>query len=703
MRRILISFFVLVCSVGAASAYASNDSIATDTTANMLKEVTVTANHVNVRYQGMDYIIENIKGSSLADAGSMMDMLAWTPGLSVSSDGKLEVFGVAGTPLVYLNGIRLTDMSQIETLSSTMVKSIEVIRKPGAEYPAGISSVIKITTSVPLSEILNVSLSERASIYRRYSNRNALNLWGAHRNIVASASLTYQVANNKQYAEAYENIFNKSGQSIREIYTDETDNIHVRRWMWLGGITWAPDDDNKFQIQYSGHSSARRRTFENERYIITPEETNTIDYDSRNRSTPINHSLIGSFIHSFTNSTLNVTATYYNKSSNSEEMVVDNSNEALAQLNMRDTSSKMWTAKSDYSWRAGNGPRQSAGLYGGHSWSNSNSDYTATGIQTSNSSVAWGEAYYSFNWDILKCNVRAGVRGRYEYQKYDVSLSETTHRDSKSHFNIVPNMSIYHRFTKKFAMNLYYKYDYSLPSFAELNPAMVLTDLLFYEIGNPDLRVPRTHELAIVANVPSLQIVAEYNKFDNQIMSVTSPIADSDYFIVKPENMGGNYNLELSASYNCAPLKNMSIYASGLLKRSHVEYLYMNEKVKRNQFMTQLWANINYRPVKQLSLFLRARYTSPQLFENLRVGYSCDLSLGGNLQLLNSKLNLRLEINDALAKSVTPSWHSYSPNLMRSRINKYDTRGVVFTATYKFTVTKNKYDELDDADDFDRM
>lgn len=186
-------------------------------------------------------------------------------------------------------------------------------------------------------------------------------------------------------------------------------------------------------------------------------------------------------------------------------------------------------------------------------------------------------------------------------------------------------------------------------------------------------------------------------------MSVTSPIADSDYFIVKPENMGGNYNLELSASYNCAPLKNMSIYASGLLKRSHVEYLYMNEKVKRNQFMTQLWANINYRPVKQLSLFLRARYTSPQLFENLRVGYSCDLSLGGNLQLLNSKLNLRLEINDALAKSVTPSWHSYSPNLMRSRINKYDTRGVVFTATYKFTVTKNKYDELDDADDFDRM
>lgn len=708
MRTLIISSFLLLCSIASAVAQTTSDTTALDTAVvqtnvNMLNEVTVTAQHVNVRYQGMDYIIDNIKGSSMANAGSMMDMLSWTPGISVSPDGSLQVFGVDGAPIVYLNGTRLMSLSQLESLTSNMVKSIEVIRKPGAEYPTGTSSVIKITTSVPISEMLNVSLSERASIFRRYSNRNALELWGNHRNIVAQASVTYQNANNRQYAQAYENIFNKAGQSIREIFTDETDNIHRTRWNWFGGLTWTPTDANEFQIQYSGNSSTMNRTFENDRHISTYETSNTINYDSRNRSTPENHSLIGAYTHNFSNSTLNFTTTYNNKSSDSEEHVINNGTGLLAQLNSSKSHNQMWTAKTDYNWRIGKGPKQSIGLYGGRSWSSRYSDYTATGLQNSNSSISWAETYYAFNWDIFKCNIRAGVRGRYEHQKYDVVLTDTAHRNAKSHLNIVPNISIFHRFTKKFAMNLYYKYDYTLPSFAQLNPAMVLTDLLFYEVGNPDLKIPRTHEFAIVANLPSLQLVAELNKYDNQIMSVITPIDNSEYFLVKPENMGGNYNIKLSASYNFSPFKNMSIYASGLVKRSHVEYHYMNELVKRNQMMGQIWANVNYRPIKSLSLFLRARYTSPQLFENIRVGYSCDISLGGNLQLFKSKLNLRLEVNDILGKSVTPSWRSYSPNLMRYRINKYDTRGVVFTATYRFTLTRNNYDELDDADDFDRM
>jgi len=710
VKRIEISSLGMeTASLGAAQFQSSdNDTINIGTivfrpAANPLKEVTVTAQHETVRYQGMNYIIDNIKESSLADTGSMLDMLSWAPGISVGPDGKILVFGVSGSPIIYLNGTRLMDMAQIESLSSNMVKSIEVIRKPGAEYPAGTSSVIKISTSVSLSEILNVSLSERASILRRYSNRNALNIWGAHRNIVASASFTYQVNNSKQYAEAYENIFNKSGVSVRDISTDETDNIHFTRWLWFGGLTWTPTDANEFQIQYSGFTSSQRRIFENLRTTNTSDGSETICYDSRNRSTPGRHGLIGSFTHKFTNSKLNLTATYNAKSSDSDERVVDISKESQLQFNTRNANSSMLTAKTDYSWRLGIGPRQSAGIYGGRSRMSSISDYSFTGLQNSKSSVTWGEAYYSLDWDVLKSNVRAGLRGRYERQKYDVAFADTAHHNAKSHFNIVPNISIFHRFSKKFALNLYYKYDYTLPSFYELNPAVVLTDLLFYEAGNPNLKTPRSHELAIVANLPSIQLVAEYNGFKDRIMSVTSVIDNSDYFLVRPENMRGNYNLEFSANYNLAPVNSLRIYAGALVKRSHVEYVYMDELIKRNQFMTQLSANINYRPIKPLSLFLRARYTSPQLFENIRVGHSCDLSFGGNLLILNSKLNLRLEAMDLLGKSVTPSWHSYSPNLQRYRINKYDTRGVVFTATYTFTMTRNDYDELNDADDLDRM
>lgn len=669
----------------------------------MLDEVTVTSRQISVRHQGVDYIITNIKGSSLADAGSMMDMLSWAPGISVTPDGSLRVFGVSGTPIVYLNGTLLSDNSQIETLPSDMVKSIEVIRKPGSEYPAGTSSVIRITTSIPLSEILNVSLSQRSSVFRRYSNSNSLNLWGSHRNVVAEASLTFMDNNSKQYAEAYENIFDKAGESIRQISTYETDLIHFSRWLWLGGVMWQPDDVDAFQIQYSGQSSRNHRTFGNVRSVTTPDGCTILDYDSDNRSAPVHHSLICSYTHDFADSELNLTATYNNKTSGSEEQVTDNINGILLNIITHDAHSRMWTAKADYNWHRGKGSRQTAGMYAGRSQQYSVADYSATGYQHSEYSVNWGEAYYSLDWDILRCNIRAGIRGRYECQKYHISDADSTARDKRAHFNAVPNVSVFHRFSRRYAMNLYYRYGYSLPSFSELNPAMILTDIIFYEVGNPDLRIPRSHELAIVANLPSLQLVAEYNRYTHRIMSVTTPVDNSEYFLVRPENMGGNYDLKVSASYHCSPLPNMNVYASALVKQSHVEYQYMNEPVKRNQLMAQGMANITYRPATRLSLFMRAIYTSPQLYENIRCGYSCNISLGANLELLKSKLRLRVEVNDLTGKSVTPSWTSYSPNLMRARINRYDTRGITVSATYRFTVAKNDYDELDNADDFDRL
>ncbi len=668
-----------------------------------LEEVSVSAPLESVKYDGMNYTIMDIKGSALGETGSMLDMLSWAPGISVGPDSKIQVFGVEGSPIVYLNDIKISDLSQIETLSSKMVKSIEVIRKPGAEYPAGTSSVIRICTEVPLSEILNASVTERASIFRRYSNSSALNLWGAHRKLIASVSLRYQVKNNRQFAEAWESVKDRAGESLKDIYTAETDNIHAKRWMWLGGLTWNPTASNSFQIQYSGNTQRSGRIFENKRTRTIAAGSETIDYDSRNCSKPSNHSVIGAFTHEFSNSDLNITVTYNSKTRDSEERVVDKADEQLLQLNARNSTGTMWTSKADYNWKLGKGPRQSAGIYVGRSFSRSNSDYSFTGLQNSNSSVCWGEAFYSLSWDIFHCNVRAGVRGRYESQKYDVTLAETTYGSDRSHFNVVPNLSVFHRFTKKYAMNLYYKYDYSLPSFSELNPAMVVDDLMFFETGNPDLKTPRTHDVAVVANLPSLMLVAEYMRFENRIMSVTSVIDNSDYFLVRPENMNGNYNLSFSASYNIAPVKNLRIYANALVRRSHVEYKYLDELIRRNRVMTQLWANVNYQPVKPLSLFLRARYTSPQLFENIRVGYSCDLSCGASLRLFKSKLNLSLEINDVLGKMVTPSWQSFSPNLHRARINRYDTRGIVFTARYTFSVVGNDYDELDDADDLDRM
>ncbi len=252
-------------------------------------------------------------------------------------------------------------------------------------------------------------------------------------------------------------------------------------------------------------------------------------------------------------------------------------------------------------------------------------------------------------------------------------------------------------------MNLYYKYSYSLPSFSELSPAITLSNLIYYETGNPDLKIPRRHNVSLVFNLPKFSIVAEYTAIRNKIVQITSPIDNSEYFMTKPINMSGNYYLSLSGSYNLNIANKFRLYANALLRRTHTEYYYLDKLQKKNKIFVLLSLNTSYNIRSNFSVFASAIYASPQLIDNMDVGYTCNISFGGNLRLLKSRLSLRLAVDDILARFVTPYWTSFSPNLYRTRRNRYDTRGITLTATYRFTFAKKKYSELDNADDYDRM
>ncbi|MDE6288904.1 MAG: outer membrane beta-barrel family protein, partial [Muribaculaceae bacterium] len=130
---------------------------------------------------------------------------------------------------------------------------------------------------------------------------------------------------------------------------------------------------------------------------------------------------------------------------------------------------------------------------------------------------------------------------------------------------------------------------------------------------------------------------------------------------------------------------------------------YLDELQKKNKLFAMVYLNASYNIRPNFSVFATGVYSSPQLIDNLNVDYSCNISFGGNLKLLKNRLSLRLAVNDILARSVTPYWTSYSPNLYRTRRNHYDTRGVALTVTYNFTFVKKKYSELDNAEDYDRM
>ena len=82
-------------------------------------------------------------------------------------------------------------------------------------------------------------------------------------------------------------------------------------------------------------------------------------------------------------------------------------------------------------------------------------------------------------------------------------------------------------------------------------------------------------------------------------------------------------------------------------------------------------------------------YNSPQLINNIKQSYTCNLSVGADARFFKNKLYARIEINDIFRRSVTPSWTQYSPYIYQHHINKYDTKYASLTLSYQFTSAKH--------------
>lgn len=110
---------------------------------HLLNEAMVTAARPVARLTAAGLETE-VAGTALENAGTAEDLLQKVPGL-VKKDDKIEVLG-KGAPVIYINGRQVRDANELVQLRSDEIKSVEVIRNPGARYDASVGSVVRIRT-----------------------------------------------------------------------------------------------------------------------------------------------------------------------------------------------------------------------------------------------------------------------------------------------------------------------------------------------------------------------------------------------------------------------------------------------------------------------------------------------------------------------------------------------------------------------------
>lgn len=131
----------------------------------MLGEVVVKGSRPMAKLKG-DGVQVPVSGTYLANTGTAIEVLGKMPFVTKSESG-IEVLG-KGTPLIYINGRQVRDMSELDRLASTQIKSVDVITNPGARYASTVNSVIRISTVAPVGE--GFSFNDRTTLgYKHYA------------------------------------------------------------------------------------------------------------------------------------------------------------------------------------------------------------------------------------------------------------------------------------------------------------------------------------------------------------------------------------------------------------------------------------------------------------------------------------------------------------------------------------------------------
>ncbi len=169
--------------------------IALEPEATILGEVVVKGQRpaFKLTTEGLKTEVENTLLSKVGSAKAVLENL---PGVQRKKDG-IEVFG-KGTPLIYINGRKLQNQTELDQLSSEDIQSVELITSPGAKYDATVESVILIKTKRPQGE--GFSFNTQASYYA--AERPDLDLgtnWNyRHKGLDVFGSVWYNDGRSKQ-------------------------------------------------------------------------------------------------------------------------------------------------------------------------------------------------------------------------------------------------------------------------------------------------------------------------------------------------------------------------------------------------------------------------------------------------------------------------------------------------------------------------
>ena len=502
----------------------------------------------------------SVRGSVLENAGTAMDVLAKTPGMIKGQNG-LEVIG-KGSPLVYINGRRVTDSSELDRLQSNEIQSIEVIANPGAQYDATIKSVVRIRTIRRQGDGFGFNLYAQDAQSLRWDKGNdpfgSFNVNYRTGGVDIFGGVNYARNTSRQQSELEKKTFGTG--FLLENKGDLLNEYFGQSLYGNAGVNWQMADNHFLggKVEWGRTLEYSVRTVVDDNVSLDGVLTDKLATVSDDTLQPGGMWNFGANV--YYNGLIagklgiDVNLDYYGNASNTVSESAETSSMTAGRQITSDSKSdgKLYAAKAVLSYPIWVGQLQ-AGTE--ETFSRRTDDYSIHGIDIAASQASVAEDTYagflSYGFMLRKAGqFSAGVR--YEYVHYAYSDAVTPANDlTRDYGNWFPTLSYANAFGPVQIM-LNYSAKTRRPNYANLSSAVRYNSRYIWQSGNAGLQPELSHNLGLMAIWKFVTLSVNYSRTNDAIITWSAPVGDDGVVLVKPRNLETPFR-NMAAFVNLTP------------------------------------------------------------------------------------------------------------------------------------------------------
>ncbi len=669
---------------------AGNDlgTIALEPEATMLSEVVVKGQRpaFKLTTEGLKTEVENTLLSKVGTAKAVLENL---PGVQRKKDG-LEVFG-KGTPLIYINGRKLQNQTELDQISSEDIQSVELITSPGAKYDATVESVILIKTKRPQGE--GFSFNTQATYYVGEGPDLALGLnWNyRHKGLDVFGSVWY---NDDKYLENDDFVFDVQADTTWRMNEHSDFKSHDNSIYTSAGVNYIFNDNHSMGFRYDTKTFFLNRT----RGTFTADVMANGDfYDHLENGVHMNtKSNMPHTLNAYYNGRVGKTSIDFNtdyvfhkdrKSQFNNEVSQEWESRTVTSTSV--VRNQLCAAKLVLSWPLWGGNLQVGTEY---DHTRRNDEYinpeqvvpTSFTEQKENNYIFFAEYSHPLPFGQLKVGLR-NENVNTDYYSQGVRMAE----QSRSYHHFFPSVGLMAR-AGNVQLMLNYAMKIKRPGYWQLRGSVTYANRFTWDSGNPYLKPTINNEVSFMAIYKWVNLMLGYKHDRDVIVNVAHEIPGSEATtLMTTENVDHKDAMRVMLTFSprfglYQPQLTLGVIKDWIKIPSPVGFISPKNPAYIMQF------NNNFQIIPTLTANVNFNFSSRGDIENVTLSEpQYLLDIGATKTFLNDRLSIQVTGHNLL-NSHEHYKLRYGLRTMQ-QVQRRDVREVEFTVRYKFNAAQSKY------------